>query len=564
MRVLFLVVLLTHLTIAQNTLPQICSGVKNLSGCKATFPIPSGLKLNTKTTTKNVYNKCKSKVQKTVKCPTKKDPKRTCKQWKCVPGWEKKTTTVPVGLYVLTKQVDLCLTVRNVLGNTLGLKFIKSSDAICNCFPQVQKMSNGGQFNSISTKGELTSANTNIITEASRLQTCLVNGGISVKDGKATIANELKSGNGWTVAPAAEIDLATYKNMIAAANACQSGTCNQNVIRNTFAPYLTQTNKLMVKPLGDILGGWSRTLTEIHKNTRELDSLAGDLLGALEAAQPIFETAKQVICEELNRCSGPGFTDYMAVASELLARIDHLWQIRGPLDVPNSQLYDMIEHTSDAVKMLLNLPDMSTLASTIQQGKFKKVSDIFQIIPIAKALPKLAAEIKTGLEPVKQAIEDYGSDTTAADDQLRQLLMWTRWEDRYPDEFHTEDTEADEKLMQEFTKIQDAMGAIFDPMVSYGNDMHFVRLELKWFSVTNGTFAVENKIASYQRWSTLDMNMPCSKTESKTFEKSGFKRAYSWKKYFKCKLGPLSAYFPKHYNPYIRIRGGSGIGAEDL
>ncbi|KAF4984569.1 hypothetical protein FZEAL_245 [Fusarium zealandicum] len=555
MRVLF-IFLLAHLAIAQNTLPQICAGLNNLSGCKASFPVPSGLKLITKTKTENVYNKCKKKVQETVKCPTKREPRKTCKKLKCVGGWDKKTTSVPTGLQILTKQVNLCQTVRSVLGTALGQRLIKWSDPICRCFAQVQAMSSAGRFNSISTKGELTLANTNIITEAVKLQTCVANSGISVKDSKASIAKELKSAGEWVVAPAAEIDLVTYKNMIAAANACQTGTCNQNVIRNTFTPYLTQTNKLMVKPVTGILTGWHETLGRLQQSTLRLDELSGELEAGLETVQPLFEASKQVICEELNRCEGE--------ASDILTAVDHLWQIRGPLDEPSSQIYGMLDHTADAINMLSTLPTTNTLVSTIQQGKFKKVSDIFQIIPIATAMPALAKEIRTGLEPVKEAVVEYDADSDIAFEGLRDLYL-NRWEDDYPSEFTTEDSQANQRLLEEFRAIQETMNTnLYDALYKYSNEMVMIRLELKGFSVTNGKFATENKVASYQLWSTLDMDMPCSKTETKTFEKSGFKKKHSWKKYYKCRLGPLTAYYPKHHNPYIRIRGGSGIDPDDL
>lgn len=85
-------------------------------------------------------------------------------------GYDITTKRVPTGLKVVTKQVDLCQTVRNVLGQSEGDNFIKSSEAICKCFPRLQQLSLTTQAKSIS-QGVISKANAKVADEIPGLET---------------------------------------------------------------------------------------------------------------------------------------------------------------------------------------------------------------------------------------------------------------------------------------------------------------------------------------------------------------------------------------------------------
>lgn len=85
-------------------------------------------------------------------------------------GYDITTKRVPTGLKVVTKQADLCQTVRNVLGQSEGDNFIKSSEAICKCFPRLQQLSLTTQAKSIS-QGVISKANAKVADEIPGLET---------------------------------------------------------------------------------------------------------------------------------------------------------------------------------------------------------------------------------------------------------------------------------------------------------------------------------------------------------------------------------------------------------
>jgi hypothetical protein len=199
----------------------------------------------------------------------------------------------------------------------------------------------------------------------------------------------------------------------------------------------------------------------------------------------------------------------------------------------------------------------------IKQGKFKKISDIFLFMPIVQRIPELAKQIKADLSPLQDVVKEYKQLSGETHDNVWSL-SWSNiiWPDT---ELTSDSPEANAALIAELdavdTLVRDYLSS---PVRVYSDGMFIMDAELRGFSVVNGSFAMETKVATYNRWTTISMDMPCSKKETKVYKKSGLQKSFSWKTYFKCKVAPVTAYFPKTHVPYIRIRGGAGIDPNGL
>ncbi|EWZ43076.1 uncharacterized protein FOBCDRAFT_273212 [Fusarium oxysporum Fo47] len=208
-------VLLAHCT--QSTLSETCAGLQNLSTCKFKFSVPTGFTVNTKEVTEKKLNKCKTKKKEKKPCATKKEPSKTCDVMTCVSGYDITTKRVSTGLKVVTKQVDLCQTVRNFLGQSEGDNFIKSSEAICKCFPRLQQLSLTTQAKSIS-QGVISKANAK----------CLRDGGLTIENGWSDAMNSIKAQG--TPIKAFEMDVPTCAKIITGMKSCEKGSCNSTQI----------------------------------------------------------------------------------------------------------------------------------------------------------------------------------------------------------------------------------------------------------------------------------------------------------------------------------------------
>ncbi|KAF5532880.1 hypothetical protein FNAPI_12836 [Fusarium napiforme] len=561
------VVLLAQVTAAQNAglnnLPAICAGVKEVATCKIKVIVPSGVKVNMRTIKVPTWNKCKSRVSATRSCPTVKKPLRRCKVWTCVPGWEKKSKQIPSSLTILTREIDLCDDIRTALGKTLGDKFIKSSEAICGCFTRLQTFATTGSFTAMSIRGEISTATTKVADDTISIEKCFGKVSLPILNNKVDIANVLKSIAPWVIAQAKDIDLSVFQSLARVAAACQAGNCNANSISAAVNAYLAPSFQSMEPPIKSVLVQWDGALTRVQESVKDINEAADFLANNYDFMRAEFDSSKQKICEELQRCDGQGVPRFLDRVDEVIEAANRLWPVRGPLDVPSSRLSNRLADTIQLRKDIKKHPEATSLVSMIKQGKFKKISDIFLFMPIVQRIPELAKQIKTDLSPLQDIVKEYKQLSGETHDNVWSL-SWSNiiWPDT---ELTSDSPEADAALIAELdavdTLVRDYLSSA---LRRYSDGMFMMDAELRGFSVVNGSFAMETKVATYNRWTTISMDMPCSKKETKVYKKSGLQKSFSWRTYFKCKVTPVTAYFPKTHVPYIRIRGGAGIDPNEL
>ncbi|WZH44182.1 uncharacterized protein QYS62_005200 [Fusarium acuminatum] len=569
------VVLLAQVIAAQNaglnTLPVICAGVKEVSTCKIKVIVPSGVMVN----------------MKTIKIPTELTDTGS--------GWEKKPKQIPSSLTILTKEVDLCDQIRSALGRRMGDNFIKSSEAICGCLTRLQNFATTGSFTAMSIRGEINTATTKVADDtlsiekvlysnlslyfSSNTSKCFGKISLPILNNKVDIANVLKSIAPWVIAQAkdvslavspsthlgtdaSEIDLSVFQSLARLVAACQAGNCNTNSIGAAVNAYLTPSFQLMEPPIKSVLVQWDGALSRIQERVKDINEAADSLASNYDIMRAEFDSRKQKVCEELNRCDGQGVAEFLGRVDEVIEAANTLWPVRGPLDVPSSRLGDRLADTIQLRKDIKKYPKAADLVSMIKQGKFKKISDIFLFMPIVQRVPELAKQIRTDLSPLQDVVKQYKQPSGEAHDNAWSL-SWSNiiW----PDTKLTSDSpEADAALIAELDAVDELVrNYLLSPLLAYSNGIFIMDAELRGFSVVNGSFAMETKVLTYNRWTTISMDMPCSKKETKVYKKSGLQKSFSWRTYFKCKVVPVTAYFPKTHVPYIRIRGGAGIDPSD-
>ncbi|VTT72165.1 unnamed protein product [Fusarium fujikuroi] len=500
------IVLLSQVIAAQNsglnTLPVICAGVKEVSTCKIKVIVPNGIKVNMRTIKVPTWNKCKSRVSATRSCPTLKKPLRRCKVWTCIPGWEKKSKQIPSSLTILTKEVDLCDEIRRTLGRRLGDNFIKSSEAICGCFNRLQNFATAGTFTAMSIRGEINTATTKVADDTLSIEkvhysyssleflsnTCKCFGKVSlpILNNKVDIANAIKTIAPWVIAQAKDIDLSVFQSLARVVAACQAGNCNANSISAAVNSYLAPSFQMMEPPIKSVLVQWDGALSRIEESVKDINEAADSLASNYDIMRAEFDSSKQKICEELNRCDGQGVPKFLDRVDEVIEVANTLWPVRGPLDVPSNRLGDRLADTVQVRKDIRKYPEAASLVSMIKQGKFKKISDIFLFMPIVQRVPELAKQIKMDLSPLQDVIKQYKQPSGDAHENVWSL-SWSNiiWPDT---ELTSDSPEADAALIAELDAIDELVrNYLSSPLLSYSNGMFIMDAELRGFSVVNET-----------------------------------------------------------------------------
>ncbi|KAI8670380.1 hypothetical protein NCS55_00783900 [Fusarium keratoplasticum] len=541
-------VLLAHVVIAQGSITDVCAGVKGVSGCKVSITVPTGVKVNTKRKTVKVYNKCKTKKQVKYNCGTKQKPK-TCTKTQCVPGYDDKIQNVPSSLTVLTKKINLCNQIRSILGNTIGNKFINSNNALCSCFPKVKQLESSGKFTSISSKGELKSENSNVIKTAGELQTCIANAGFPVKDNKAAVLAPLKPKDGWAFAPAAEIDMNLYKNLIDLTVPCQAGSCNVNLIRDTIKSYVTKSYETMKQPITSIVGDWYDKIYELLASILAYSQSCDNVQFTIQDVYTEISDLATQICETLHKCDGPKVDEFLQETYDLVQMVGDLWEARNPLGTANTALTGLLGRSSKLKdEWPTNILTTSQIVNAIQQGQFKTVNDIFKFMPIATDLPALASDIQTASFALFDILDQYQHVAEEALALANKLIAidWTK----VPDEVTFNDGTYNRLVV-----IQILINSKIKTSVEgYVASCKALQTALDNFSLTNGRYSVVKSVVTYQRFSTVSMDMPCSKMIKQVFKKSGLTTSFTYRTFWKCKFNQAAQY-PRNHIPYMRIRG---------
>ncbi|KAF4502236.1 hypothetical protein FAGAP_1521 [Fusarium agapanthi] len=527
-----------------NTLPVICASVKEVSTCKIKVIVPSGIKVNMRTIKVPTWNKCKSRIQATRSCPTLKKPLRRCKVWTCIPGWEKKSKQIPSSLTILTKNVDLCDEIRRALGRSLGDKFIQSSEAICGCFTSLQNLATTGSFAAMSIRGEMTTTTTKVADDTISIEKvpysyfylefssnsfkCFGEVNLPILNNKAEITNVLTSIAPWVIAQAKDNDLSVFQSLARVVAACQAGNCNANSIAAAVNAYLAPSFQLIEPPIKSVLVQWDGALSSIQKSVKDINEAADSLASNYDTIRAEFDSSKQKICEELRRCDGQGVPKFLDQVDEGIEAANRLWPVRGPLDVPTNRLSDRLAETIQLRKYIQTYPEAASLVSMIKQGKFNEINDILLFMPIVQRLPELARQIKTDLSPLQDVAKEYKQPSVAA-----HVIVWSLdWSNiiRPDTELTSDSPEADAALIAELDAVDKLVrNYLSGPLLAYSNGMLVIDAELRDFSVVNGSFAMETEVVTYNRWTTISMDMPCSKKETKVYKKSGLQKSFSWK-----------------------------------
>ncbi|KAG4255430.1 hypothetical protein FPRO04_03962 [Fusarium proliferatum] len=525
--------LLAEAAIAQNTIQQTCTGLKNLSACKLEFSVPYGVNLTMKTVPDRKYDECKSKEKYKKPCPTPKKPKAMCDAWRCVPGgWIDTTKQVITGLEVLTKKVNLCDTVRKILGQPQGDSFIKSSDAICQCFPRIVELNATTGFKSFG-QGVLSAADSKDVNQVVKVQKCMNDSGFKTADDRDKVRKTLQSmaKPKVLIIEGPEINEDSYSNLMAISKSCKPGSsCTgmqiQETIQNLFSPYMAEISRQFREGL---FVPWVPFLQDLLLISNDFNLASQNLGSPFISFRSRFDYATQTSCVELGSCDGPAVSSFFKQVGDMEAQ--------------------------DANELAEALPDESASADLFRGGEIKTVQDLFKFVPTIDRTFLLQRKIEwivdfyAGYSAENRGLvtSTYNSLVSVADSSSSAIEL----------ELNVQEHPENDSLLQQIIMMKWIMkGEIQGHLYTMKRALERYDDSIAKSSFGPGKSGVvmEPSAISYQRWTKIPkMAMPCSKQVTKTFNKAGFTKTFSFTEYSKCMVEGATAYYPKLQIPYIRL-----------
>ncbi|KAF4429397.1 hypothetical protein FACUT_9140 [Fusarium acutatum] len=439
-----------------------------------------------------------------------------CDVMTCVSGYDIIKKQVPTGLNVVTKQVDLCQTVQKVLGQSGGGNFIKSSEAICKCFPRLQQLNLTAQAKSIS-QGVLSKASAKIADEIPGLETCLLDGGLALENGWSDATNSIRAKGSAVVA--FEMDVPTYAKIITGINSCEKGSCNSTQILGAVDYVFNRFRRDIEAGFRGIVNNWG-ILTPMNATSVELRDAISNLMSSVSLAQAQVDSIN-ASCEKLGSCKGPAVSSFMEQVNSNIAAASYLGNLGFPADLAG-KLKNLLQRQANAFSQAGDLLDEAATVALFKSGKMKTMKDLFRLLP---------------------------NDQTQ-ENKLRSMSF-----DEIKQELNVSEKEENREVLEKLEAMQELISTNHggNYLTRVINGIGSIQGQLSYLSAKNAKFVIETDIVTFEKWGKLPtMAMPCSKTVNKTYKNSGFKEVFSYPEYSKCTVDGMTAKFPDLQIGYFR------------
>ncbi|KAM0205516.1 hypothetical protein ACHAQI_009076 [Fusarium lateritium] len=535
-----------------DTIDEVCGGVDGIIDCKGSFDVPVKAKLKYCPQKLFEIDPCKTKKTFKYPCPTWSDPLKLCDGETCVPGTVEKMVDIPCGIDIITAKRGVCQAVRDSLGN-IGNEFIDKSGAMCGCVPKAFGLIKEGILGGLSTVGGVLNIDSVLITEVIRLQKCIIDKKLGVKDDREeVIKTELTPGGGWVVLRAKEIDIATYAEMVAAIGPCLSGICDPTNISYFFKRYLKDTATQFGLQLATMLYEWIKVFEKMKTIVDAIGSSSKTVTTNIASVSSKVKIAQKSACTG-KLCVGIGVSGFNKKVANAIATTQALLNMQQAAADSAKNALAMVERTKKVIKVSESIPDSSFFIKLIKSGKLSKLEDIGQAIQLTTELPQAVAQLGGLLSPISELATGYEPLSKKALAAVEEVIAYS-WS-KYAKELQADSSGNLKKRLVEIQTLFKTQ--LQKPLKDINTGVSNLQVLTESSPVKPGNFHYDSGIVSYNRWTELSMDVPCMKKARSKFELSGFKTFYDSRQFYSCKFGPQQIPWPDHHIPYIKFRVGS-------
>ncbi len=150
--------------------------------------------------------------------------------------------------------------------------------------------------------------------------------------------------------------------------------------------------------------------------------------------------------------------------------------------------------------------------------------DILNSIQITTALPELVHKLEDAVSTIVNFATKYGHGGSDLRGLLEAVLTMA-WEG-YPMEFTTDSSG---NVRAGLIEIQSHIRTeVQEPFQNVTDAIHALEQTLGAFPIKTGQFSLKAGVASYQRWSTVSMDLPCTRQKRAHYEVAGYKGSFDY------------------------------------
>lgn len=343
--------------------------------------------------------------------------------------------------------------------------------------------------------------------------------------------------------------------MIMVIHPCRvTGVCDYNLIHTVFKNYLFATYRTLLVPIIPVTIRWRDALVGLEKSTGYVVNQTSNVTEAFYDIESTLNNYRHYICGELNYCEGNRFhiQKFMGNVDNVMSMTYSLIQARQPLAGHKDTVTSLSGDVNTLMSNWAKVPTPNELVSKIRNNEIKVAKDLFKFMPVVQGMPTTAKKVTTELGPLKSFVSQYLAESENLYDLITSMVE-IDWERDHQEEFGNDQYGV--YVRNGLISIQGHLNeALADAVKVYFWLIRAVDFQLKDFSLTNGRWRMETGTTPYQRWTTLHMDMPCTKITKTPYKAEGLsKLSNSHRVYWKCPFGPHDTHYPMVHVPYVRM-----------
>ncbi|XMA13670.1 hypothetical protein WAI453_006461 [Rhynchosporium graminicola] len=532
-----------------SALDGVCSGIKQLGGCKAVIKIPT-LALQYCDIPSVKMDQCQTKLKGRYPCGISVRGIKMCDGWTCIPGLVPTTIRGPCGVKVGSKSLDLCSVARKGIPKMDEL--VKQAGGICSCLPKILDFVDLDTVKSVVTSLDTSEAMASILNKYGDAQVCLIDNGFNVEDNKNGLTKDsgpLVTSDAVMVFRAAEIDLSRYIALATALTPCFVGTCNEPAIRGFFIDYLTDSEKLLGEQITKFLSPWEKSFDEIATNLKKIGDDLGQIAGKFETIKTSIVNITNDFCKNISSCAETTVFKFQKQTLDTIRDSEAFTLLTSDITKAVDEAKQTYKIISDAIAAFDSLADLGVDAIVLKviSGEIRGIKDIAATLQSVQKLPRLIDDIQGSVPSIQNHIKALQSGSPDFLKNIDSILQSSWLTDAKADVASATAAEAAvqqiqslfaENVMPFATAISNSITAI----IKYFKSM---------FSF--GPLSVDPpSVASYQRWSKGHFAMLCLTTGKITLKLGGYKKEVDYPKFYRCEQD-YRIPFPNHHILFIKI-----------
>lgn len=193
-------------------------------------------------------------------------------------------------------------------------------------------------------------------------------------------------------------------------------------------------------------------------------------------------------------------------------------------------------------------PSIEGLAQLVISGKIKKLSDIVQTLKIVQDFPRLITDLQGRISTIPQFTIALRQQAQLLTDNIVGVTSgaWIQ---------ETDIGNTSDAVRGNITSIQATFRDEISPAVNdIKRRISGIEGLLSVLPFSSGKLPTsEIKVASYQRWSPVRMNMACSRWATQKYQVPGFEKSFGYPQFYNC-LYTNTIPWPNHHIPYVKVQ----------